>query len=59
MKRTELKHIRFEEFLARIQGDVHENVLNNACSPANHALGDALYNDSKSNDGWLDTYNYD
>ena len=37
LKRIELKHIRFEELLARIRGDVRDDVGNNACSPANHA----------------------
>ena len=57
--RIELKHIRFKELLARIQDDVCDNVLNNACSPANRALGDALSNEYDSNDGWIDTYYYD
>ena len=42
-----------------IRGDVCAEVLKNACSPANHALGDALSNDYDSNDGWLDTYDSD
>ena len=45
LKRVELKHIRLEELLARIRQDVRDDVLNNACSPANHALGDASSND--------------
>ena len=56
LKRIDLKHIRFEELLARIKGDVHEDVLHNACYPANHALGDALSIDSESNEGWIDIY---
>ena len=56
LKRVELKLIRFEELITRILVDVRYDVLNNSCSPANHALGDASSNDSDSNDGWLDTY---
>ena len=59
LKRVGLKRIRFEELLARIRGDVHVDVINNACSPSNHALGDASSNYSDSHDGWLDTYDSD
>ena len=59
LKQIELKRIRSEELLARIRGDIRDDVLQNACSPANHALGDASSNDYDSNDGWLDTYNLD
>ena len=59
LKQIELKRIRFEEVLARIFQDVRDDVVENACSPANHALGDALSNDSDSNDGWLNTYDSD
>ena len=56
MKQIELKHIRFEELLSRIRQDVYDNVLANVCSPTKQALGDALSNDSDSDDGWLDSY---
>ena len=56
LKRIELKRIRFEELLARICQDVRDDVVDNSCSPANHALGDAFSNDSESDDDWLDTY---
>ena len=56
LKRVELKHIRFKELLARIRGDVRDDVVNNACSTANHALGDALSNDSNYDNGWINTY---
>ena len=55
-KQIELKRIRFEELLARILQDVRDDVVDNVFSPANHALGDALSNDSDSDDRWLDTY---
>ena len=55
LKRIELKHIRFEELLPRIRQDVRDDVVDNACPPANHALGDALSNDSDFGDSWLDT----
>ena len=48
LKLIELKRIRFEELLARIFQDVHDDV---SASPVNHALGDALSNDSNSDDG--------
>ena len=51
LKRFELKRIRFEELLARIRGDVRDDVLNNDCYPVNRALGDASSNDSYYNDG--------
>ena len=50
LKRIEFKRIRLEELLARIRGYVRDDVFNNACSPANHALGDASSNDFDSND---------
>ena len=56
LKRIESKCICFEELLARIHQYVCDDVVDNACSPANHALGDALSNDSDSDDGWIDTY---
>ena len=58
LKRIELKRIRFEELLARIRGDVLDDVLKNLCSPANHDLGDASSNYYDFNDGWLETYDY-
>ena len=59
MKQIELKRIRFEDLLARIRQDVRDNVFANVCSPVNNALGDALSNDSESDDGWLNRYNSD
>ena len=50
------KRIGLENHIATIRQDIHDNVLNNACSPANHALVDASSNDSDSNCGLLDTY---
>ena len=57
LKWVERKRIGPENHLARIRQDICDDVLNNACSPANHALGDTSSNDSDSNGGWLDTYN--
>ena len=57
LKRIELKHIRVKEYLARIRQDVSDKVAANVCAPVNNALGDALPNDSDSDDGWLDRYN--
>ena len=59
LKRIELKRIRFEDLLARIHQDVRDDVAANVCSPVNNALGDALSNDSDSDDGWLDIYDSD
>ena len=59
LKRIELKHIRFKELLARIRQDVRDDVAANVRAPVNNALGDALSNDSDSNDGWLDRYDSD
>ena len=56
LKRIELKRIHFEEVLPRICQAVRDDVVANVCSPNNHALGDALSNDSDFDDGWLDTY---
>ena len=42
LKRIELKRIRFEELLARIRQYVRDDVVDNACSPANNALGQRL-----------------
>ena len=59
LKRAERKHIGLENHLARIRQDIRDDVAANyACSPVNHALGDATSpssNDSDSNDVWLDT----
>ena len=41
LKRVERKHIGLENHLTRICQDTRDNVVNNACYPANHALGDA------------------
>ena len=59
LKRIELKHIRVEEYLARIRQDVSDEVDANVRAPVNNALGDALSNDSDSDDGWLDRYDSD
>ena len=56
LKRIELKCFRFEELFAIIWQDVCDNVDANVCSPVNNAFGDALSNDSNSDDGWLDRY---
>ena len=56
LKRIELKRIRLKEYPARIRQDVRDKVGANACVPVNNALGDALSNDSNSDDGWLDRY---
>ena len=57
-KRLRLEKVDRKDDLARICQDIHDDVLNNACSPANHTLGDATSpssNDFDSNVGWLDT----
>ena len=59
LKRIELKRIRFEELLARIRQDVRDDVSANVCSPVNNALGDALSNDSDSDEGWLGRYDFE
>ena len=51
LKWIELKRIRFEEFLARIRQNVRDDVAANVRAPVNNALGDALSNDSNSDDG--------
>ena len=56
LKRIEVKRIRLEDCLARIRQDVLDNVASNACVPVNNVLGDALSNDSDSDDGWLNRY---
>ena len=58
LKRIELKRIRFKELLARICQDVSDDVAANVRAPVNNALCDALSNDSDSDDGWLDRYDY-
>ena len=35
---------------------VRDNVASNVRAPVNNDLGDALSNDSDSDDGWIDTY---
>ena len=59
LKRIELKRIRVKEYLARICQDVSDKVASNVRAPVNNALGDALSNDSDSDDGWLDRYDSD
>ena len=56
MKRIELKHIRVEEYLAIVRQDVSDKVAANVRAPINNALGDALPNDSDSDESWLDRY---
>ena len=58
LKRIELKRICFEELLARICQDVRDDVTANVCATVNNYLGDALSNDSDSNDGWINIYGY-
>ena len=60
-ERLRLKRVERKDHLARIRQDTCDDVLTNACSPANHALGDTtspLSNDSKPNGGWIDTDYY-
>ena len=59
LKKFELKRIRFEELLARIFQDFRDDVATNVCSPVNNTLGNALSDDSDSDDGWLDRYDSD
>ena len=59
LKRIELKHIHVKEFLARIRQNVSDKVDANVRAPVNNALGDALSNDSDSDDSWLDKYYFD
>ena len=62
LKRVERKRIGIENHLARIHQDIRDNVaFNYACSPVNHALGDATSlssNDSNSNGVWINTSGY-
>ena len=51
LKLIELKRIHVEEYLDRIRQDVRDKVAANFRSPINNALGDALSNDSDSEDG--------
>ena len=59
LKRVKRKRITFDNHIAIIRQDIRDDVAANyACSPANHAMGDAMSpssNDSDSGDGWLDT----
>ena len=59
LKQIELKHICFEDLLARIRQDVCDNVAANVRASVNNALGDALFNDADSNDSWLNRYDSD
>ena len=59
LKRIELKRIRVEEYLSRIRQDISDEVAANVRAPVNNALGDALSDDSDSDDGWLNRYEYD
>ena len=56
MKHIESRRISVEELLARIRQDIHDEVCANVHAPVNNVLGDALSNDSNSNDGWLVRY---
>ena len=51
LKCIELKRIRVEEYLARIRQDICDEVAANVRGPVNNALGDALSDDSDSDDG--------
>ena len=59
LKRIELKRICFKELLARIRQYVRGNIAANVSAPINNSLGDALSNDSDSDDVWLDIYDSD
>ena len=56
LKRIKLKLIRVKDSLARIRQDFSDKVSDNVSAPINNALGDALSNDSDSDDVWLDRY---
>ena len=53
LKFVELRRIHFEELLARICQDIHEEVCANVCVPVRNNLGNSLSKDSDSDDGWL------
>ena len=59
LKSIELKHICVKESLARFCQYIRDKVAANVLDPVNNALGDALSNDSDSDDGWLDRYDSD
>ena len=59
LKRIELRRIRVEELLAIICQNIRDKVRSNVRVPVNNAFGDALSNDSDSDDGWLDRSNSD
>ena len=59
LKRIELNRIFVKEYHARIFQDISDKFAANVRSPVNNALGDALSNDSDSDDGWLDIYDSD
>ena len=59
LKRIELKHISVEEYLARVCQDIRDEVAANFCAPVNNALGDAMSDDSDSDDFLLDRYDSD
>ena len=54
LKRIELRQIRVEEYIARICQDIRDKVAANGWAPVNNALGDALSDDSDSDDVCLD-----
>ena len=54
MKRIESRRIRVEELLARICQDICDKVRANVRFPVRNELGDALSDDSDSDDGWLE-----
>ena len=56
LKRIELKRIHVEKYLARTCQDIIDEVAANVHDPVNNALGDSLFDDSDSDDGWLDRY---
>ena len=59
LKRIELKHSCDKEHLARIRQEIRDKVASNVCASVNHALGDALSNNSDYDEGWLDRYDSD
>ena len=59
LKRIEFKRIRVEEYLARIRQEISDKVASNVSAPVNNVLGDALSDDSNSDDVWLDRYDYE
>ena len=59
LKCIESRRIRVEELLNRIPQDICDEVRANFCVPVRNELGDALSDDSDSNDGWLERFDSD